>query len=113
MPVLHLVRIMPFYSRKTTNAYQNKYPIRLWQKHKEAISACEASRKKFTGPKKGQIPEIDDAIFKFFLERCKTGLFVIYGLLRKETIKRPDLRSFFEIVLTFIPRQLKPVNDGP
>jgi transposase-like protein len=26
--------------------------IRLWRKHKAAISGCEASRKKFTGPKK-------------------------------------------------------------
>jgi len=27
--------------------------VRLWQKHKAAINRCEASRKKFTGPKKG------------------------------------------------------------
>jgi transposase-like protein len=28
--------------------------IRLWRKHKAAISGCEASQKKFTGTKKGQ-----------------------------------------------------------
>jgi len=27
--------------------------VRLWQKHKAAISGCEAPQKKFTGPKKG------------------------------------------------------------
>jgi len=79
---------MPFYSRKTIDAHQNKYPIRLWRKHKGAISGCEASRKKFTGSKKGRFPEIDDAVFKFFRERRKTGLFVSYDLLRKEAIKK-------------------------
>jgi len=88
MHVLHLVRIMPFYSRKTIDAYQNKHPIRLWRKHKGATSECEASRKKFTGPKKGRFPQIDDAVFKFFRERRKTGLFVNYDLLRKEAIKK-------------------------
>jgi len=43
--------------------------VRLWRKHKAAISGCEASRKKFTGPKKGRFPEIDDAVFTFFQER--------------------------------------------
>jgi len=27
--------------------------VQLWRKHKTAISGCEASRRKFTGPKKG------------------------------------------------------------
>jgi hypothetical protein len=45
--------------------------VRLWQKHKAAISGCEASRRKFTGPKKGRFPEINDAVFTFFQE---TGL---------------------------------------
>ena len=58
--------------------------VRLWRKHKAAIGGCEASRKKFTGPKKGRFPQIDDAVFKFFRERRKTVLFVSYGLLRKE-----------------------------
>jgi hypothetical protein len=40
--------------------------IQLWQKHKTAISRCEASQRKFTGPKKGRFPEIDDAVFTFF-----------------------------------------------
>jgi len=62
--------------------------VRLWRKHKAAISGCEASRKKFTGPKKGRFPEIDDAVFKSFRERRKTGLFVSYDLLRKQAIKK-------------------------
>jgi len=59
----------------------------LWWKHKAAISRCKASRKKFTGPKKGRFPETDDAVFTFFQERCKTGLFVSYDLLREEAKK--------------------------
>jgi len=62
--------------------------VRMWQKHKAVISGCEASRKKFTGPKKGRFPQIDDAVFKFFRERCKTGLFVSYDLLHKEAIRK-------------------------
>jgi len=50
--------------------------VRLWRKHKAAISGCEASRKKFTGPKKGRFPEIDDAVFTFFHERRKTVLYL-------------------------------------
>jgi len=30
--------------------------VLLWRKHKAAISGCEASRKKFTEPKKGRFP---------------------------------------------------------
>jgi hypothetical protein len=37
--------------------------VRLWRKHKAAISGCEVSRRKFTGPKKRRFPEIDDAVF--------------------------------------------------
>jgi hypothetical protein len=51
-------------------------------------SVGEASRKKFTGPKKGRFPEIDDAVFTFFQERCKTGLFVNYDVLCEEAIKK-------------------------
>jgi len=65
--------------------------VRLWRKNKAVISGCEASRKKFTGPKKGRFPQIDDAVFKFFRERGKTGLFVSYDLLRKEAIKKGQI----------------------
>jgi hypothetical protein len=61
--------------------------IQLWRKHKAAISGREASRRKFTGPKKGRFTEIDDAVFTFSQERRKTGLFVSYDLLREEAIK--------------------------
>jgi hypothetical protein len=44
----------------------NESNVRPWQKHNTAISGCEASRRKFTGPKKGRFSEIDDAIFYFF-----------------------------------------------
>jgi hypothetical protein len=53
-----------------------------------AISGCEESQRKFSGPKKGQFSEIDDAIFMLFQERHKTGLFVNYDLLREEAIKK-------------------------
>jgi hypothetical protein len=62
--------------------------VQLWQKHNTVISWCEASQRKFIGPKKGQFPEIDDAVFTFFQERHKAGLFVSYDLLRKEVIKK-------------------------
>jgi hypothetical protein len=51
------------------------------------ISGCEAPQRKFTGPKKGWFPEIDDAVFTFFQERCKSGLFVRYDLLQEGAIK--------------------------
>jgi hypothetical protein len=53
---------------------------RLWHKHKAAIRGCEASLRKFTGPKKGRFPEIDDAVFTFFQES--------YDLLHKEAIMK-------------------------
>ena len=52
LPVLHLVRIMPFYSRKTIDAYQNKYPIRLWRKHKGAISGVRYHERNSLDPRK-------------------------------------------------------------
>jgi hypothetical protein len=61
--------------------------IRLWRKHKAVISGCEASQRKFTGPKKGRFPEIDDAVFTFFQVSHETGLFVSFDLLCKVAIK--------------------------
>jgi hypothetical protein len=43
--------------------------VRLWRKHNAAISGREALRRKFTGPKKGQCPEVDDAVFALFFSR--------------------------------------------
>ena len=43
--------------------------VRLWRKHKTVISGSETSRRKFTGPKKGRFPEIDDAVFTFFQDK--------------------------------------------
>jgi len=62
--------------------------VQLWRKHKAVIRGCEASRKKFSGPKKGRFPENDNTVFKFIRERRKTGLFVSYILFRKEAIKK-------------------------
>jgi hypothetical protein len=45
--------------------------IRLWRKHRAAISGCEASRRKCTGPKEGRFPEIDDAAFTFFMRDAR------------------------------------------
>jgi hypothetical protein len=66
----------------------NECNVRLWRKHNAAIGGHQASRRKFTGPKKGRFPEINDAVFKFFQERRKTGLFVSYDLLREEALKK-------------------------
>jgi len=65
--------------------------VRLWRKHKASISECEASRKKFTGPKKGRFPETNDAVFTFFQQRRKTGLFVSHDLLREDVIKKGQI----------------------
>jgi len=62
--------------------------VRLWRKHKTSINGCQASQRKFTGPKEGQFPETDDAVFSFFQEKRKTGLFVSYHLLREEAKKK-------------------------
>jgi hypothetical protein len=62
--------------------------VRLWRNQKATISGCDGSRRKFTGPRKGRFPEIDDAIFAFFQERRKIGLFVSYDLLREEAVKK-------------------------
>jgi hypothetical protein len=64
------------------------------------------SRRKFTGPKKGRFPEIEDAVFTFFQEICKTGLSVSYDLLCKEAIKEAISLNILEVVL-------KPAKDVP
>jgi hypothetical protein len=61
--------------------------VRLWRKHNAVINGSEASHRNFSGPKKERFPENDDVVFTFFQERCKTGLFVSYDLLRQEAIK--------------------------
>jgi hypothetical protein len=43
--------------------------VQLWRKHKTAISRCEASQMKFTGPKKRRFPEIDGTVFTFFQDK--------------------------------------------
>jgi hypothetical protein len=47
----------------------NESNVQLRRKHNAAISRPEASRRKFTGPKKGRFPEVDDAVFAFFFKR--------------------------------------------
>jgi hypothetical protein len=64
--------------------------IRLWQKHKTLISGREASRRKFTGPKKGRFPEIDDAVFTFFQDKL---LYCIVLTARTATIIFPKSSS--------------------
>jgi hypothetical protein len=44
--------------------------VRLCQKHKAAISRCEASRRKFTGPKEGRFPETDE-VSSFFKREAR------------------------------------------
>jgi hypothetical protein len=52
------------------------------------ISRCEESRRKVTEPKKGRFSEIDDAVYTFFEDRHKTGLFVSNDLLHEAMIKK-------------------------
>jgi len=41
-------------NRKATDIFGvDENSVWLWRKHKAVISGCEASRRKFTGPKKG------------------------------------------------------------
>jgi hypothetical protein len=47
----------------------NESNVRLWRKHNAAISGHEASRRKFTGPKKGRFPEVYDAAFAVLFKR--------------------------------------------
>jgi hypothetical protein len=47
----------------------NESNVRLWWKHNAAIRGPEASRRKFTGPKKWRFPEVDDAVFAFLFKR--------------------------------------------
>jgi transposase-like protein len=42
--------------------------VRLRWKHKATINGSEASRRKFSGPKKGRFPETDDPVFTFLRE---------------------------------------------
>jgi hypothetical protein len=58
---------------------------------RQCSAGVRRHKKKFTGPKKGQFPEIDDAVLTFFQERRKTGLFVSYDLLREEAIKKGQI----------------------
>ena len=45
--------------------------VRLWRKHKAAISGCEALRKKFTGPKKGRFPKFMMQSSSFFVRDAR------------------------------------------
>ena len=67
----------------------------LWRKQKTAISGCEASRRTFTGPKKGRFPEIDDAVFTFFQDKL---LYCSYGtcsgsIIFPKSSSRPRIQS--------------------
>jgi hypothetical protein len=55
--------------KATANFGVDESNIWLWRKHKTAISGCEASWRKFTAPKKGQFPEIGDAVFMFLQDK--------------------------------------------
>jgi hypothetical protein len=68
------------------------------------ISGCEASWRKFTRHKKGRFPEIDDAVFTVFQDRCKNGLFVSFHLLREEAIKKARY--------LYIPRSCFKISKG-
>jgi hypothetical protein len=53
--------------------------VRLWSQRSAGVRRHEGNPR---------FPEIDDAVFMFFQERHKTGLFVSYDLLCEEAIKK-------------------------
>jgi hypothetical protein len=67
--------------------------VRIWSKHKAAISGCEATGKKFTGPKEGRFPEI---LMMQSSRSCMRDarmdcLWVMVCFARMRDKKRPDL----------------------
>ena len=47
--------------------------VRLWKQQKLAIFATNASRKKFTYPRKGRHPDVEVQVLEFVHKRRKTG----------------------------------------
>ena len=81
---------MPSYSRKTINRMHTKINIQFdcGGNIRQRSAGVRRHERNSLFPKKGRFPEIDDAIFKLFRERCKNGLFVSCYLLRKEAINK-------------------------
>jgi hypothetical protein len=65
--------------------------VQLWRKHKTAISRCEASWRKFTGPKKGQFPETDDTVFTFFQDKLSYCIVLTAGTAALSFFQNPAL----------------------
>mgnify|MGYP002716815918 CR=1 FL=1 len=47
--------------------------VRLWKKQKLGLFATTATRKKFTGPRKGRHPDVEVKVLEFVRERRKNG----------------------------------------
>jgi hypothetical protein len=72
--------------RETTNPLQFleliKATFDYGRNKRQQLARVEASQRKLTGPKKGQVPETDDTVFTFSQQRCKTGKNCIVLFLR-------------------------------
>ena len=72
--------------------------VRLWKQQNLTIFATNASRKKFTGPRKGSHPDVEVQVLEFVHERRKNGqhlpekgLETSQGIKRSEKIGMVDL----------------------
>jgi hypothetical protein len=84
------VKLFGVQSRETAE------PLQFLELMKVTFNCGESARQQSAGvrrhegnsldPKKRRFPEIDEAVFTFFQDRRKTGLFVSYDLLREEAI---------------------------
>lgn len=88
--------------------------IRLWRQQRIAIFACKAARKKFTGPRKGRHPEVDEEVLKFILERRKNGLRVTSDTIRSKANEVATAqgipRQVFKASRGWVDRFLKRMN---
>nr|XP_016852657.1 PREDICTED: zinc finger protein 202 [Anolis carolinensis] len=78
--------------------------IRLWRQHKLAIFSTTLARKKFTGPRKGRHPDVDQEVLKFIWERRNNGLPVTSDSIR---IKASEVAAALSI-----PRQVFKASRG-
>ena len=65
--------------------------VRLWQQQKLALFATKASRKKFTGPRKGRHPNIEEKVLEFVRERKKNGQPVTSDTIRNKAKEEAEV----------------------
>jgi hypothetical protein len=89
-----VVRCTEYVNRKAAALFGvDESNVRLWWKHKAAISECEASRKIFTGPKNRQIPATDDVVFWFLTRHTRQEYNVLYCILLMTRTTAPSFST--------------------